>query len=195
MSKILNFIRRPVRYTYWNLNLYLIGTCIVLFILTMISPQTVNFYLGLYPPAVIQNHFYWQFLTYMFMHGGISHLFFNMLALFFLLFFYGNCGRSFFVSDLLADGAKRSAGRSLGGDFRRPARLRHLLSRRADFSLRRYSDSCLCADCHLCRNRNSVDGVGLQRCAHDPSGRFRFRLDLPLAADAHQSAARHHRHL
>ena len=83
MSKILNFIRRPVRYTYWNLNLYLIGTCIVLFILTMISPQTVNFYLGLYPPAVIQNHFYWQFLTYMFMHGGISHLFFNMLALFF----------------------------------------------------------------------------------------------------------------
>lgn len=83
MSKILNFIRRPVRYTYWNLNLYLIGTCVVLFILTMISPKTVNFYLGLYPPAVIQNHFYWQFLTYMFMHGGISHLFFNMLALFF----------------------------------------------------------------------------------------------------------------
>lgn len=82
MNKILNLIRRPVRYSYWNLNLYLIGTCVLIFILSMLSP-TINYYLGLFPPLITQGHFFWQFFTYMFTHGGISHLLFNMIALFF----------------------------------------------------------------------------------------------------------------
>lgn len=39
----------------------------------------VSYYLALWPFNV--NFFPWQVLTYMFMHGGFAHLFFNMLAL------------------------------------------------------------------------------------------------------------------
>lgn len=82
MNKLLNLIRRPVRYTYSNLNLYLIGTCVLIFVLSILSP-TINYYLGLFPQAVIHRYFFWQFFTYMFTHGSLSHLFFNMIALFF----------------------------------------------------------------------------------------------------------------
>jgi membrane associated rhomboid family serine protease len=41
---------------------------------------------GLSPLSVTYNHTLWQFVTYMFLHGGIGHLFFNMLT----LFMFGN---------------------------------------------------------------------------------------------------------
>ena len=33
------------------------------------------------PKAVEHYHMYWQFISYMFMHGSFQHVFFNMLAL------------------------------------------------------------------------------------------------------------------
>lgn len=48
-------------------------------------PQTVNdpiFWFALVPAKVITG-FLWQPLTYIFMHGGFGHIFFNMLGLFF----------------------------------------------------------------------------------------------------------------
>lgn len=33
------------------------------------------------PYNMIRNHWYWQPFTYMFVHGGFSHIIFNMLAL------------------------------------------------------------------------------------------------------------------
>jgi len=39
----------------------------------------ITFYLALWPIGV--NFWPWQILTYMFLHGGMGHLFFNMLAL------------------------------------------------------------------------------------------------------------------
>jgi len=33
-------------------------------------------------PALVMHGWVWSFVTYMFMHGGFSHIFFNMLGLF-----------------------------------------------------------------------------------------------------------------
>jgi membrane associated rhomboid family serine protease len=38
-------------------------------------------YLALMPAAVMKMFFIWQLVTYMFLHGGIAHILFNMLAL------------------------------------------------------------------------------------------------------------------
>ena len=43
-------------------------------------------YFGLIPVQVTRDLMLWQFVTYMFLHGGIFHLFFNMLT----LFMFGN---------------------------------------------------------------------------------------------------------
>ena len=41
---------------------------------------------GLSPLSVTYNHTLWQFVSYMFLHGGIGHIFFNMLT----LYMFGN---------------------------------------------------------------------------------------------------------
>jgi membrane associated rhomboid family serine protease len=40
----------------------------------------LTFYFGLVPPLVLQNLYIWQLFTYQFLHGGLFHLLFNMLA-------------------------------------------------------------------------------------------------------------------
>ena len=50
---------------------------------TVIGPsleQQMTFYFGLVPPLVLQNLYLWQLFTYQFLHGGLFHLLFNMLA-------------------------------------------------------------------------------------------------------------------
>src|SRR5579864_8107774 len=62
---------------------WLLLTNTALFILTspafVHGPAVVLF--GITPEAVLRNFFIWQPLTYMFLHGGIWHLIFNMLTL------------------------------------------------------------------------------------------------------------------
>lgn len=58
----------------------LIYTNVAAFLITLIVPSIVE-YLGLTPPAVIERLWMWQPVTYMFLHGGLFHLLFNMLAL------------------------------------------------------------------------------------------------------------------
>ena len=52
----------------------------VFFLQTMVSSR-INLYLGLVPLLVWKNYFLWQLFTYIFLHGGFSHLLFNLLAL------------------------------------------------------------------------------------------------------------------
>jgi membrane associated rhomboid family serine protease len=47
---------------------------------TFVSSQ-INIYLGLVPILVWKKYFLWQLFTYIFLHGGISHILFNLLAL------------------------------------------------------------------------------------------------------------------
>lgn len=53
----------------------------VFFFLQMVVSGSINFYLGLVPVLVWKKYFLWQFFTYIFLHGGIGHLLFNLLAL------------------------------------------------------------------------------------------------------------------
>jgi len=48
---------------------------------SLVSPR-ITLFLGLVPLLVWKKYFLWQLATYMFLHGGISHLLFNLLALY-----------------------------------------------------------------------------------------------------------------
>ncbi|MDR0376181.1 MAG: rhomboid family intramembrane serine protease [Spirochaetaceae bacterium] len=82
----MNFLRRPFRYRYDSVVLYLVGINILVFLLQETLPRFMGFdlttYAALNPVLVIRYQMVWQFVSYMFIHGGISHLLFNMLALF-----------------------------------------------------------------------------------------------------------------
>jgi membrane associated rhomboid family serine protease len=59
---------------------WLIGANAVVFVLTAFLPG-LTFLFGLSPAAVLERYWVWQPVTYMFVHGGLFHLLFNMLAL------------------------------------------------------------------------------------------------------------------
>ncbi|MDR2630084.1 MAG: rhomboid family intramembrane serine protease [Spirochaetaceae bacterium] len=78
----MNFLRHPFRYRYDNVTLFLIGINILVFLAQQVfADRYISEYLAMIPIAVI-NGWIWQFVTYMFAHGGFTHLLFNMLALF-----------------------------------------------------------------------------------------------------------------
>ena len=58
----------------------LIGANVVMFVVTSFVQSLVP-YLGLVPAFVVHDFWLWQVATYMFLHGGIFHIVFNMLAL------------------------------------------------------------------------------------------------------------------
>jgi rhomboid family protein len=58
----------------------LIAANVVMFVITTFVQSLVG-YLGLVPAFVVHQFWVWQIATYMFLHGGIFHILFNMLAL------------------------------------------------------------------------------------------------------------------
>ena len=68
----------------------LIAVNIAVFLLQIVShlfdSHFIDLYFGLVPVRVTREHMLWQFVTYMFLHGGVFHIFFNMLT----LFMFGN---------------------------------------------------------------------------------------------------------
>jgi rhomboid family protein len=77
-----SIINRPFPYTFSSVTFYLIGINIIFYMIGYIYPRSV-LYTAMIPGLVIQKFFIWQFITYMFTHGGFSHILFNMLGLFF----------------------------------------------------------------------------------------------------------------
>ncbi len=78
----MKLIRRPFRFRQYNIIFFLIGINIFVFLIQQFfRSYYADFYLGLSVMG-ITNGFFWQFLSYMFTHGSISHILFNMLALF-----------------------------------------------------------------------------------------------------------------
>ena len=58
----------------------LIVANVAAFLLTSVAP-TLTLRFGLRPADVFEGFAFWQPVTYLFLHGGISHILFNMLAL------------------------------------------------------------------------------------------------------------------
>jgi membrane associated rhomboid family serine protease len=87
-----------MRITYW-----LIAANVVAFVLQfLIAGFTEAFALT---PATAVNGAYWQFLTYMFMHGGIGHIAINMFVLaIFGMHFESAIGSRRFLTLYLASG-------------------------------------------------------------------------------------------
>lgn len=52
-----------------------------IFILQMVTEPVLSTWLGLRPVDVLTRGFVWQLGTYMFLHGGLFHILFNMFAL------------------------------------------------------------------------------------------------------------------
>jgi membrane associated rhomboid family serine protease len=58
-----------------------VGIFVISFILRASSLGTIFEYLALVPADVVQRFAIWQLLTYQFLHSGIGHILWNMLAL------------------------------------------------------------------------------------------------------------------
>ena len=81
----MKIIRRPFRYSYENTVFILIGLNILVYIAVHFFRNIPLIpYLAMNPILVIGRGWLWQFVTYMFIHDprSITHLLFNMLALF-----------------------------------------------------------------------------------------------------------------
>lgn len=57
---------------------------VAVFLAQMLAWSTLVRYFGLIPADVVAKLRLWQFVTYMFLHGGLWHLVFNMLILLFI---------------------------------------------------------------------------------------------------------------
>ncbi len=77
-----SIINKQFPYTYSSVTFYIIGINIIFYMIGFIYPRSI-FYTAMIPGLIIQKFYIWQFVTYMFTHGGFSHILFNMLGLFF----------------------------------------------------------------------------------------------------------------
>jgi len=93
----MQIIRKPFRYRFDNVVFWLIGINVLVFVLMYLLRnqlyidisrghriqriELLKYYLSMIP-VMVQQGWVWTFVTYMFVHGSISHIVFNMLALF-----------------------------------------------------------------------------------------------------------------
>jgi membrane associated rhomboid family serine protease len=78
----MNFIRQPFRYRQSNVVFWLIGINVLVYIaMYFLGFKRLTDYLPMIPDKVREG-WIWTFVTYMFVHGGLTHILFNMLALY-----------------------------------------------------------------------------------------------------------------
>lgn len=74
------FVRKPFKYSFNFITIYLVVANIVVYFLTSINYE-LTLVLGLFPPTFLRYKFLWQPISYMFVHGSLTHLIFNMISL------------------------------------------------------------------------------------------------------------------
>ncbi|MBN2532236.1 MAG: rhomboid family intramembrane serine protease [Spirochaetales bacterium] len=81
--RILEALRKPIRYSFFYATFWLIGINIFLYFLTFINISLYRL-LALYSSDVFLKGYFWQPFTYMFIHSklSITHILFNMFGLF-----------------------------------------------------------------------------------------------------------------
>ena len=81
----MNIIRRPFRYQNSHFVFWLIGINVLIFVAMQLFGRNfkmlMTYHLSMIPSEVLRG-WVWTFVTYMFVHGGWSHIIFNMLGLF-----------------------------------------------------------------------------------------------------------------
>jgi membrane associated rhomboid family serine protease len=79
----MNPIRRSFRYRYDGVVFWLIGINILVFLVEQIfGSWQIQTLFSMIPALIVTRHWLWSFVTYMFLHAGAGHIFFNMFALF-----------------------------------------------------------------------------------------------------------------
>jgi membrane associated rhomboid family serine protease len=80
------FFGGPITRTVKALIIVNVGVYVLQIIFHMLGSNFLEFYFGLVAVRVTRDLMIWQLVTYMFLHGGFFHIFFNMLT----LFMFGN---------------------------------------------------------------------------------------------------------
>jgi membrane associated rhomboid family serine protease len=79
----MSIIRRPFRYNYSGVVMWIIGINILVMLAEQVfDPRWIELLFSMTPALVVTRYWLWTFVTYMFLHAGFGHIFFNMLALF-----------------------------------------------------------------------------------------------------------------
>ncbi|MBN2071789.1 MAG: rhomboid family intramembrane serine protease [Candidatus Krumholzibacteriota bacterium] len=75
--------RNPYSNLFGNsvVNKIVIANVIVFFLQIILSRTGFQDFFALYPRDVIFKGYIWQLVTYMFLHGSLSHIFFNMIVI------------------------------------------------------------------------------------------------------------------
>ena len=82
MTKSTPLFRKPLPRAYFYGTLAVIAANLLVFLLTETNRELLGL-LAMNPVAVVGEGAWWQVLTYMYVHGDVSHILFNMLGLFF----------------------------------------------------------------------------------------------------------------
>jgi membrane associated rhomboid family serine protease len=77
-----NCLMRTYRAVSLNVLWFLVALNVLIFIITLLRPETVIRLLGLTPALLSQQP--WTIITSIFVHGGFTHILFNMISLYFL---------------------------------------------------------------------------------------------------------------
>ena len=77
----MNLLKKPFSYAFYNATMAIIFINIACLFIIQLIPR-LPIYLGL-SFAGLRLHYFWQPLTYLFVHGSWRHILFNMIALFF----------------------------------------------------------------------------------------------------------------
>ncbi len=80
------FFGGPITRTVKALIVVNIGVFLLQILSHLLGSNVIDLYFGLVPIRVTNELMLWQLVTYMFLHGGVFHIFFNMLT----LFMFGN---------------------------------------------------------------------------------------------------------